>query len=68
LVVRSIGGSSLSSSVLFGHGRLTASRFDVTVEWTMRTPKAFAILTVETMLSSRRSPSNDRTPANWEGW
>jgi len=38
------------------------------VEWTIGRPNAFAILTVETMFSSSRSRSIDRTPANCEGW
>ena len=40
----------------------------VIVECTIGRSNAFAVFTVETMLSSSRSWSMDRTPANWEGW
>jgi hypothetical protein len=38
----------------------------LTVEW--GTPNAFAVFTVETMFSSSRSGSIDRTAANCDGW
>jgi hypothetical protein len=39
-----------------------------TVEWTIGSPKAFAVFTVETMFSSSSSGSIDPTAANCEGW
>jgi hypothetical protein len=47
-----------------GHGPVAT----LIVEWTMGTPKSFAVFTVEMMFSSRRSRSMDWTPANCEGW
>jgi hypothetical protein len=64
VVVRSIGGLSSSSSASSGTVGCPRPVATLIVEWTIGTPKAFAVFTVETMFSSSRSRSMDWTPAN----
>jgi len=40
----------------------------LTVEWTIGSPNALAVFTVETMFSSSRPGSIERTVANCDGW
>jgi hypothetical protein len=40
----------------------------LTVEWTIGSPKALAVFTVETMFLRSRSSSIERTVANCDGW
>jgi hypothetical protein len=47
---------------------LAASRATLIVEWTIGRSNAFAVFTVETMFSSSKSRSIDRTPAICDGW
>ena len=67
-VVRSIGGLSSSSSASSGTVGSWRPDATFTVEWTIGTPNAFAVFTVETMFSSSRSGSIERTAANCDGW
>jgi hypothetical protein len=66
-LVRSIGGSSSSSSASSGTVGCCRPDATFTVEWTIGTPNAFAVFTVDTMFSSSRSGSIDRTASNCEG-
>src|SRR5258708_2066580 len=62
--VRSIAGESSSSSASSGTVGCCDPDATFTVEWTIGTPKAFAVLTVETMFASSRPASIDRTAPN----
>jgi hypothetical protein len=67
-VVRSSGGLSSSSSASSGTVGCCWPDATFTVEWTIGTPNALAVLTVETMFARSRSWSIERTVANCEGW
>jgi len=68
VVVRSIGRGVIERLHELRHGRCPRPVAALIVEWTIGKSNAFAVFTVETMLSSSRSRAIDRTPANWDGW
>ena len=67
MLVRSIGGSSASTSASSGTVGSASPLATLIVEWTIDNPNSFAIFAVETMFSNRRSRSIELTAANWPG-
>src|SRR5205807_9627387 len=67
-VVRSSGGLSSSSSANSGTVGCCWPDATLTVEWTIGTPNALAVLTVETMFLRSRVSSTERTVPNCDGW
>jgi hypothetical protein len=67
-VVRSSGGLSSSSSASSGTVGCCWPEATLTVEWTIGSPNALAVFTVETMFVRSRSGSIERTVANCDGW
>jgi hypothetical protein len=63
-LVRSIGGVSSSSSASSGTVGCCWPDATLTVEWTIGSPNALAVLTVETMFLRSSSGSIERTVAN----
>src|SRR5450631_4911169 len=67
-VVRSSGGLSSSSSASSDTVGCCWPDATLTVEWTIGSPNALTVLTVETMFLRSRVSSIERTVANWGGW
>jgi hypothetical protein len=66
-VVRSSGGLSSSSTASSGTVGCCWPDATLTVEWTIGTPNALTVLTVDTMFLRSRVSSVERTVANCDG-
>src|SRR6185437_16741293 len=66
-VVRSIGGLSTSNSASSGTVGCCWPDATLTVEWTIGTPNALTVFTVDTMFLRSRPSSIERTVANCDG-